>query len=97
MPCYDPPPSYEKAYRRNAEQAVQLLCGLITPRVRNGDTTLSSDLLRWFIEHRRIDVEIETDEAARCARYPSLDVLDQAMDDIALAGRQLAAQEQADG
>ncbi len=40
-------------------------------------------------------MEIEKDEAARCARYPSVDVLDQARDDIALAGRQLAAQERA--
>jgi hypothetical protein len=39
--------------------------------------------LTWFIEHRRIDIEIERDEAARCARHPRQEVVGQAEKDIA--------------
>jgi hypothetical protein len=91
MPCYDHPPAYEQEARKNAQSAVQILCGLIGPRVRTGDNTLSFELLTWFIEHRRIDIEIERDESSRCVRrHPRQEVVSEAERDIALAKRQLA-------
>jgi hypothetical protein len=99
MPCYDPPPPYEQRQRNHVERAVRLLCSLVGPRLRAGDETLTADLLAWFIEHRCIDIEIERDEAGRCARHPSQQVIGQAEKDIALAWRQLGGQtdqEQAD-
>ncbi len=91
MPCYDHPPTYEDEARKNAESAVRILCGLISPRVRAGDNTLSLELLTWFIEHRRIDIEIERDESSRrIRRYPRQEVVNEAEKDIALANRLLS-------
>ena len=94
MPCYEPPPPYEQAHRKNAELAVRLLCNLIAPRVK--DETLETDLLLWFIEHRRIDMQAEINEAARCARQPDANVLGQIEKDIEMARMQVLKRGQAD-
>lgn len=77
MPCYDPPPPWEGKQRKNAEQAVRLLCLVIGDSVRSADPRLPREFLTWFIEHREIDRKIATtpyygkpdpDEAAKAVQ-----------------------------
>ena len=56
MPCYEHPPPWEGAQRKNAEQAVKLLCADVTTSISSGKTAIDPDLLRWYIAHREIDV-----------------------------------------
>lgn len=58
MPCHTPPPNYEGEAQRNAEEAVKILCEMLKPRVKAMYNTIYKNLLLWFIEHRRIDIEI---------------------------------------
>lgn len=60
MPCYDPPPPWEGAQRKNAEQATRLLCRVVGDRVRAEDPTLPREFVLWFAEHREIDRQIAT-------------------------------------
>lgn len=57
MPCYDPPPHWEGEAKENAEQAVRLLCGFVSERIREGDSTLPPEFVFWFIKHREIDLQ----------------------------------------
>lgn len=59
MPCYDPPPPWDEASKQNEVQAVKLLCELTKIAVRD-NKPLSKDILKWFLEHRRIDYQIAT-------------------------------------
>lgn len=52
MPCYNPPPPYEDKQKRNAEQAVRILCGMC----RNA-SPVTETLLAWYIDHLKIDIE----------------------------------------
>jgi hypothetical protein len=57
MPCYDPPPPYEGAERKSAQQAVKLLCALVTTHIDHG-IPANAELLNWYIAHRKIDIEM---------------------------------------
>lgn len=57
MPCYDTPPEWEGKARRNAEEAVRILCETIGMLIRAGLTPVRRDL-QWYLEHREIDLEI---------------------------------------
>lgn len=59
MPCYEPPPPWEGAQQKNAEQAVRLLCKKIGALL-DGPHAIESELLTWYIEHREIDLQIAT-------------------------------------
>lgn len=61
MPCYDPPPPWDETSKQNATQAVKLLCELTKNSLRNAQP-ISKDVLKWFLEHRRIDYQIATTE-----------------------------------
>lgn len=56
MPCYDPPPPWADEARRNAEQAVKIVCALARHLLDNGQM-FNLDLLRWYLQHRRIDLQ----------------------------------------
>lgn len=88
MPCYVPPPPWEGAQRKNAEQAARLLCQVVGGRVRAGDPTLPREFLLWFVEHRKIDRRIATTPS-----YGNVDPAEAAgaTRDIELAGRLLNA------
>lgn len=57
MPCYDPPPPYEGRQRQNAEQASRLLCTIVRNQMARKET-IADSVIKWYIEHRRIDLEI---------------------------------------
>ena len=57
MPCYDPPPPWENAQKKNAEQAVRLLCSHTKAALDAGQVP-ARELLMWFAEHREIDRQI---------------------------------------
>lgn len=57
MPCYDAPPPWEGRKIKNAEQAVRLLCAQTGEAIANGKTP-QRETLEWFLEHRKIDLEI---------------------------------------
>jgi hypothetical protein len=56
MPCYEPPPPWEGTQRKNAEQAVRILCAL----VREDLASMPLDVVAWFLEHREVDLQIAT-------------------------------------
>jgi hypothetical protein len=56
MPCYDPPPPYEGNQRKNTEEAARLLCDMVKQGI-NAGLVPPRDLLKWFIDHRQIDIE----------------------------------------
>lgn len=60
MPCYDPPPPWKGAQKKNAEQAVKLLCAEVKAQLNAGKTAIPPTLLRWYMEHRQIDRQIAT-------------------------------------
>lgn len=57
MPCYEPPPPYEGAARKSAEDAARLLCGFVSKEIK-ARRVPDIDLLLWWKEHRRIDAYI---------------------------------------
>ena len=64
MPCYDPPPEWEGDARKNAEEAVRLLCDQVETRLRGSNGLVSvppAELLRWYLAHRKIDLRIALD------------------------------------
>ncbi|MNC56152.1 hypothetical protein D3C87_1261490 [compost metagenome] len=57
MPCYEAPPQWEGRKIKNAEQAVRILCKQTCEALAEGKT-LSRETLEWFLDHRKIDLEI---------------------------------------
>ena len=67
MPCYDPPPPWSERSRRSEMQAVKLLCATVGGSL-SGAHMVPEELLEWYVEHRRIDLEIATSERASIYR-----------------------------
>jgi hypothetical protein len=84
MPCYEPPPPWEGKQQNNAQQATQLLCKLVSERVRAKDKTIQKELLLWFIEHRNIDIQIA---ASGYYRNPSHEEAEISIQDILIASQ----------
>lgn len=61
MPCYEPPPPWEKEARSSAIEAVKILCAHIQAELAR-HTILPQLWLIWFLEHRKIDLQIATTE-----------------------------------
>lgn len=59
MPCYDPPPPYEGNQRKNTEEAARILCDMVKQAIVVGIVP-PLEVLKWFIDHRQIDVESAT-------------------------------------
>jgi len=76
MPCYDPPPPYQGEQRKNAEEAVKLLCDLVTQKVSKSEP-VSVELLTWWKDHRAID--------AKAASYKDYDEVLLALLDVEIA------------
>jgi len=87
MPCYEPPPPWEGRQRKNAEQAVRLLCQKVGALLDSGHM-VERELLLWFAEHREIDRQIST-----TAYYgkPDAAEADRAVKDIERAKRLLGS------
>lgn len=62
MPCYDPPPPWQDRQRWSAEEAVRILCHVIGQSLDAGLLTglEARRPLEWYLEHRKIDLEIAT-------------------------------------
>jgi hypothetical protein len=63
MPCYDPPPPWEGKERESTEKAARLLCKLIGEWLNDQEAIeqhLTIELLKWYIDHRKIDLEMVT-------------------------------------
>lgn len=58
MPCYDPPPPWEGKQRANAEEATKILCEFVRERLYSRPEEIPTKIRKWFLEHRKIDVEI---------------------------------------
>lgn len=86
MPCYDPPPAWEGRQRENAHEAVRLLCDIVAMLMR-ATAHVSEDLLKWYVTHREIDLEIAKDE--RSGRKPYAEIVE-IEGDIAWASALLA-------
>ena len=59
MPCYDPPPPYEGNQRKNTEEAAWILYNMVKQVLVVGIAP-PREVLKWFIDHRQIDVESAT-------------------------------------
>lgn len=59
MPCYDPPPPWEEIQKKNAEQAVVILCRYVTEAL-NDELIIEPEILTWYLAHREIDLTIAT-------------------------------------
>lgn len=81
MPCYDPPPPWEGEYRKSAEEAVRLLCGMVGACLDAGEP-VPSEALAWFIGHRNIDYAAATSPSWATANPAEAAM---AMDDVTRA------------
>ena len=59
MPCYDAPPPWEGEQKKNAEQAVGILCRHVTAALDAG-LIVPHEVLWWYLAHRQIDLVIAT-------------------------------------
>lgn len=56
MPCYEPPPLFEKK-DESAIKAVKILCRLVRLNLDAG-VAVPNDILCWYYEHRKIDLMV---------------------------------------
>lgn len=57
MPCYEPPPPFEKEKDESAIKAVKILCRLVRLNLDAG-VAVPNDILCWYYEHRKIDLMV---------------------------------------
>jgi len=79
MPCYTPPPPWQGEQRRNAEQASVILCEYCTKQLAD-DEFMPQKLLKWFIQHREVDLWQAQDNG--WGRSKSPEVIDKIKKDI---------------
>lgn len=71
MPCYEPPPAWEGAARRNAEEAAQILCATVRDMLDQDVQGIPDGMLRWYLDHRRIDL-LQVDDPDPRNRRPEI-------------------------
>lgn len=57
MPCYEPPPPFEKEKDESAIKAVKILCRLVRLNLDAG-VAVPNDILYWYYGHRKIDLMV---------------------------------------
>jgi hypothetical protein len=60
MPCYEAPPEWVGDAKKNAEEAVRILCAQIGKAVEAGIIP-KRHLMEWLVEHRKIDLRMAID------------------------------------
>jgi hypothetical protein len=59
MPCYEPEPYLSRERNEDAKKGARLLCHLISAQLQIIEGPSPKQLLAWFLEHRKLDLQIE--------------------------------------
>lgn len=59
MPCYEAPPEWSGDAQKSAENAVRILCAMISGAPNY--TLVPRPVLAWYLAHRKVDLQIARD------------------------------------